>query len=217
MSLAPEFPPPLSTLRPTVASERPRTHSTSFRALAGGRTPLDGSQASAYLAHAYQSVTGSPPSPATLGLLWAQWALETARGQAMYGNNFGGVKARGTAPGANFATHEGFGAAKRRIVDRFRTYATPEEGARDYVGLLARRFPDAFEAAQRGDIQGFASALARRGYFTANPETYRKGLERLAAEHASGVVQPGPSAQALVPLLAEGVRRSLERKLDRDG
>src|SRR5688572_7445077 len=66
---------------------------SSFRALAGGLTALDGASASRYLAQGYRAVTGAPPDPRTLDLLWAQWALETSRGQAMYGNNFGGIKA----------------------------------------------------------------------------------------------------------------------------
>jgi hypothetical protein len=183
--------------------------------LSGSLTPLDGAQASSHLARAYQAVLGSPPSAATLDLLWAQWALETARGQAMYGNNFGGIKARRGVPGASFATSEGFGPSRRQVVDRFRTYATPEEGARDYVSLLARRYPDAFEAAQRGDLGGFADGLARAGYFTARPETYRRGLERLAQEHATGELA-AIQAPPVVQLLAEGVRHWLSRRLDQE-
>ncbi len=176
---------------------------------------MDAAGASRHLALAYQRVTGSPPSASTLGLLWAQWALETARGQAMYGNNFGGIKATAGSPGASFTTTEGFGAGRRRVVERFRTYATPEEGARDYVGLLARRYPDAFEACGRGDVRGFAEGLSRAGYFTAHPETYRRGLERLAEEHARGKLPPS-SESPLVSLLAEGVRHWLSRRSDED-
>jgi flagellum-specific peptidoglycan hydrolase FlgJ len=133
----------------------------------------------------------------------------------MYGNNFGGIKATAATPGASFATTEGFGAARRRVVERFRTYATPDEGARDYVQLLARRYPDAFEACRRGDLAGFADGLARAGYFTARPETYGRGLERLAQEHARGEVTPSVD-NPLVRLLSEGVRHWLSRRLEDD-
>jgi hypothetical protein len=224
MTFAPERLPSVPTSGPShvnasgpePASARLREErSAAFRALAGARTPLTPSEASAHLSRAYQAVTGQAPSPATLSLLWAQWALETGRGKSMFGNNFGGIKARAGAPGKSFATFEGFSATRRRVIDRFRTYATPEEGARDYVRLLAERYPDAFEAAQRGDLPGFSQGLARRGYFTARPETYQRGLERLASEHATGVTAPA-TEDPVVRLMADGVRHWLSRRLDRE-
>jgi flagellum-specific peptidoglycan hydrolase FlgJ len=136
--------------------------------------------------------------------LWAQWALETAQGRAMRGNNFGGIKA--SRGGALHPTTEGFGASRVRVLGRFRTYATPEEGARDHVALLARRFPLALEALRRSDAEAFVAALARGGYFTADPRAYQTGLERLAAGHAV----PAPSGVAPSTLeLVDGVLASL--------
>ncbi len=196
----------------------PRTRSSappsSFRALAGGLTPIDEAQASRYLATAYRSVIGHAPSAASLDLLWAQWALETARGQAMYGNNFAGIKAGQRGAGALLATTEGYGSAERRIRDRFRTYGTPEEGARDYVTLLAERFPAAFAALRQGDVEGFAKGLHRARYFTAHPDTYRNGLERLALEHRSGIA-PAPCEPA-EKLGLEGLRWALEKASERE-
>lgn len=58
----------------------------------------------------------------------------------------------------------------------FRAFPSLTEGATDHLVLLHRRFPDAFDAAQRGDATGFASALKRAGYYTASVESYTKGL-----------------------------------------
>ena len=209
------LPAPPSPPAPAVAS--------SFRALAGGLTPLDGDSASRHLAQGYQAVTGSPPSSATLELLWAQWALETSRGQAMYGNNFAGIKAgaRGSASlaagerpqtrgSALLSTTEGHGASARRVRDRFRTYATPEEGARDYVGLLVRRYPEAFAALRQGDLERFAAGLQRGRYFTANPESYRNALGRLAQEHRLGP-SSSPPPGALEQVALDGLRWALEK------
>lgn len=199
--------PPLPAT-PTAPDVAPRA--SSFRALAGGLTPLDGASASRHLAQAYQAVTGAAPSPATVDLLWAQWALETARGQAMYGNNFGGIKATGGGPSASFSTTEGYGAQARRVRDRFRTYGTPAEGARDYVSLLARRYPAAFEGLATGDVERFAAGLQQGRYFTANPDTYRRALQRLSEEHRlapSSTAPPGPVEQ----LALDGLRWALEK------
>ena len=164
---------------------------SSFGALAGARTPLDAAEASAHLASAWQARFGEPIPGRALELLWAQWALETARGSAMRGNNFGGIRAR--QGGAVYATTEGSGPSARRVLGRFRTYATPEAGAKSQVDLLARRYPRALEALRRGDAKDFVRELARGGYFTAAPSAYLRGVERHAAEHAA-CVRDGASA-----------------------
>jgi hypothetical protein len=201
-----DTPPSVPAVVPSVQGQP----TASFRALAGGLTLLDGASASRYLAQGYQAVTGSPPSAAALDLLWAQWALETSRGQAMYGNNFGGIKAGARGPSALFSTTEGHGDSARRVRDRFRTYATPEEGARDYVGLLARRYPAAFEALQAGDVNRFAAGLHQGRYFTANPDSYRSALRGLSLEHRLGpssASPPGPVER----LALDGLRWALEK------
>lgn len=172
-------------------SREPDPERPSFRALAGARTPLHGAAASTHLANAWHASFGEPIPARALELLWAQWALETGRGSAMRGNNFGGIRAR--EGGALYATTEGSGTSARRVLGRFRTYATPEEGAKDHVELVARRYPRALEALRRGDAADFVRELARGGYFTADPEAYRRGVERHAAEHAA-VVRDGPGA-----------------------
>ena len=129
----------------------------------------------------------------------------------MRGNNFGGIKA--SLGGALYPTTEGFGASRVRVLGRFRTYATPEEGAIDHVTLLARRFPLALDAMRRGDTDGFVAALSRGGYFTADPETYRRGIERLAAVHAGAPLASGVTPSALGETeLVNGVLSSLRAR-----
>ncbi len=184
-------------------------------ALEGERTPLSGSQASRLLSQAWEQVTGQPPSQKTLSTLWAQWALETGRGRAMRGFNFGGLK--GTSPGGGSAvlkTHEGYGDHRVAIQSRFRTYATPEAGALDYVRTLQERYPEAIQAAAAGNTQGFVAGLRKRGYFTADPKDYNKAIQRLSAEHArsgggdfSQLKDPGPWVDALLHTLAQAIAR----------
>jgi len=150
------------------------------------RTRLSGEQAAAALRSAWTSVRGTPPSDETLSVLVGQWAHETGRGASMLNYNFGGIK--GTGPsGLSVAasTREGFGAEQQRITARFRAYGSAEEGARDYVSLLARRYPDAVQAAEGGDARGFVQALKARGYFTDDEAAYARSVQSLAAHARS--------------------------------
>jgi len=146
------------------------------------RTRLSGEQAADALRAAWTSVRGEPPRPETLSILVGQWAHETGRGASMLNYNFGGLK--GTGPSGlttAYTTREGWGENATRGVARFRAYGSAEEGARDYVSLLSRRYPDAVRAAEQGDAPGFVRALKARGYFTDNEAAYSKSVQSLAA------------------------------------
>jgi mannosyl-glycoprotein endo-beta-N-acetylglucosaminidase len=145
------------------------------------RTRLTGSEAAGALRAAWTEVRGRAPSPETLSLLVGQWAHETGRGASMRNFNFGGLK--GTGPSglsATCSTREGWGDSEVRVNAHFRAYGTAEEGARDYVSLLARRYPDAVRAAEQGDAKGFVTALKAKGYFTDNEATYLRSIQSLA-------------------------------------
>ncbi len=199
-----------------VAVGRPR-RGASFRAALGRGTPLAPREAAAQLASAWQDVLGEPAPPGGVAVLWAQWALETGRGQSMVGHNFGGLK--GHAPGGGSTvqwTHEGHGESRRRVQGRFRAYASVQAGARDYVRTLATHFPQALAQARQGNAAGFVDALARRHYFTADPATYRHAVQRLAHEFSTrgpdsapsvSVDEPGPWANGVIEELQRAAAR----------
>jgi hypothetical protein len=146
------------------------------------RTRLSGDEAANALRAAWTQVRGDPPSAETLSILVGQWAHETGRGASMLNYNFGGLK--GTGPSglsAACSTREGWGDNAVRVIDRFRAYGSAEEGARDYVSLLERRYPDAVSAAESGDARGFVQALKARGYFTDNEAAYSRSVQSLAS------------------------------------
>ena len=160
--------------------------------LAPARAPrLKQSAAQTLLGEAWTQVVGSAPDARTAALLTAHWALETDAGRAMPGHNFAGIKASPAAPGALLRTVEGHGATRHEVSARFRVYDSAEAGALDYVHLLQARFPAALAAAQRGNTEGFARALAAGGYFTADPQVYAAGLLQRLADIEAGSVQPG--------------------------
>ncbi|MBN1611322.1 MAG: glucosaminidase domain-containing protein [Polyangiaceae bacterium] len=145
------------------------------------RTRMTTAQAAQHIERAWERVFGEPAPERAVALLTAQWAHETGGGASMYNYNFGGIK--GTGPGGlsvSQRTTEGWGETERRIVDRFRAYQTPEEGAEDYVRLLAQRYSGAVDAARAGDASGFVHALKSRGYFTGNEDAYLASVTQLA-------------------------------------
>jgi len=153
------------------------------------RTQLTAAEAAHHLRRALGEHLGRQPDDRAVAIVTAQWAHETGHGASMYNYNFGGIKGRGPS-GLSVAqrTREGFGQNEVTIVDRFRAYQTPEEGALDYVGLLKARYPDALDAAQRGDPSAFVKALRARGYFTGDPAAYERSVSQIASRFASGFV-----------------------------
>jgi flagellar protein FlgJ len=149
-------------------------------------------------------------------LLTAQWALETDSGRRMYGHNFAGIKASPSAAGASFRTSEGHGAARREVLARFRVYDSAEQGAHDYVRLLAARYPAALEAARANDVVGFAHALAVGGYFTADPSAYARGLKARLGELQSAPTQNTQNAPITRTSISESALDGLLRSLCRD-
>jgi hypothetical protein len=182
------------------------------------RTQLSAGQAQEALRAAWENVTGEAPSDKTLALITAQWAHETGNGASMYNYNFAGIK--GTGPsGLSVAqsTKEGWGDTERRIVDNFRAYRTAEEGATDYVQLLARRFPDAVQGAKDGDPAAFVRGLKSRGYFTGNEGAYLNSVANIAGRYlgqeldVSGAAPPSldyrprPSGGPQLPMDLQGL------------
>lgn len=164
------------------------------------RTQLSGREAADALEAAWTRAHGTPPSPGTLSILVGQWAHETGRGAAMHNFNFGGLKGTGPSGASTvYRTREGSGASEVQVQDRFRAYASAEEGAGDYLSLLERRYPEALQAAQRGDPAGFVHALKSHGYFTGDPAAYAKSVTGLAQQALSlgfDALGTGPNASA---------------------
>lgn len=167
----------------------PTTHTTTDRSSFSEtlrpkvKTPMTEGEAFAELSSAWERVMGTPPDSKSVSILWAQWAMETARGTKMYGHNFSGIKGVGpSGMSLMLKTSEGYGPTHREIRDRFRAYANPAEGATDYVRLLKERYPEAIEAASRGDTKAFVHEIRRKGYFTGEESKYASAVGYLSSE-----------------------------------
>jgi len=168
---APEFPD--TKLTPTVA------------------TPCTPQVMCAALAAAWLRLFGTEPEPHSLAILLSQWALETGRGKACFCWNIGNARPP-TTRGDTLCcqlTHvsevlggvEYFFAPPSRG-STFRAFASLDEGADFYLGLLHSRFASAWPAVLVGDPVGYAQALHAAHYFTADVNQYSHTMQQLVEE-----------------------------------
>ncbi len=149
--------------------------------VAAQRTPVSQADLRSAIGRAYQTVNGHAASSKTLDMLTAQASLETGRGAQMYNYNFGGIKGAGpSGQTAHYNTREVINGQSVHLQQGFRAYPSLDQGAVDYVTLMQTRFSSAMPAAERGDINGFASALKSSGYYTAPESEYASALKALA-------------------------------------
>ncbi|MBM4376178.1 MAG: hypothetical protein FJ095_13935 [Deltaproteobacteria bacterium] len=155
--------------------------------VASRRTPMSAAGIRQALAGAYRRLHGRNIGAKELDVLSAHVAHETARGERMFNYNFGGMK--GVGPSGlttRYTTTEVFDGEEKKLVDGFRAYRNPIEGATDYLRLLEQRFPSAARAAASGDVTEFSGALKRAGYYTADEEAYTRALRAHAHEAHGG-------------------------------
>lgn len=145
------------------------------------KTPLSRMQLVEALRDGYFAAFGQTPSSKTLGVAFAQNALENASGQAIWCNNFGNITAAKAWKDAGkdyYTLHvaerpdpQGHPDLWKQMDLDFRVYATPAEGAKGYWQLLASSYYkvvlDFFAA---GDPSGAAYKLSALHYFTAHVE-----------------------------------------------
>ncbi len=151
---------------------------------------------------AWKARTGRRPSLDALSVLFAQWSLETGRGEAMWCHNFGGIKGYGGTSRhwrgdyCMLPTFEYDAKGKRyNIVDRFRSYPTMRAGADDYLAFLGRdSYRSAWARIEAGDPRGFARELKVRNYYTAPESDYAAGLSARAKEGLEAIKKLPPEA-----------------------
>lgn len=171
---------------PTLGAMDPASEGASGE-VAARRTPMSTGGIRQALAGAYRRLHGRNVSARELDVLTAHVAHETARGDRMFNYNFGGIKGAGPSGlTARYQTTEVLDGEHKKLVDGFRAYRSPTEGALDYLKLLDERFPSAARAAREGDVSGFSAALKRAHYYTADEEGYTRALRALAHEAPGG-------------------------------
>ena len=177
-------------------------------------TPSTPAEMRGALARAHVKLTGRAASPGLLDALTAQVNLETGRGKSMANFNFGGIK--GTSPSgqtAHYMTREVIDNKDVHLEQGFRAYNSIDEGAIDYLSLMKNRFGDALVPATRGDMDGFAHALKKAGYYTAPETEYASALRSLANDptangHTGSV---GHAAMQAIPAPVASMKEMLPK------
>jgi hypothetical protein len=145
------------------------------------RTQVSRADLRAAIGRAFEKVTGEKPTGGLLDTLTAHASLETGSGTAMYNFNFGGIKGHSqTGETAVCRTKEVFNGKEVEVRDGFRAYRSLDDGALDYVRLMRGKFHDAVSRAEAGDINGFAHALKKASYYTADETKYADALQKLS-------------------------------------
>lgn len=150
-----------------------------------------------------------------VGVLWAQYALETGRGSACWNHNIGNVKVtrRQAEAGVPFFMLPGTWEIEhgRRVVYQppheqtwFRWFASLSEAMRHHLSFLAARYGEAWEALRSGDPTAFASALKKRGYYTGSETTYAASLRHLLREFLAAAEWPVDPNEVTIASIAHG-------------
>ena len=128
------------------------------------------------------------------GILWAQYALETGRGNACWNNNIGNVKVTPSQVAAGVPyfmlpnTWEIIGGKKEVFQPPhpqtwFRHFESLAEAmAHHIVFLRDKRYKPAWPSVLSGDPAEFARALKKESYYTAPEADYAKIMKSMHAE-----------------------------------
>lgn len=134
-----------------------------------------------------------------VGVLWAQYALETGRGSSCWCNNIGNLKVtRAQAEaGTPFFMLPGTWEIERgrRVVYEppheqtwFRWFGSLAEAMSHHLVFLARRYAPAWDALRAGEPTEFAAKLKARGYYTGDEGIYAASLRHLQREFLGSVL-----------------------------
>ena len=116
-----------------------------------------------------------------------QAAHESGYGQSQLSlqfHNLFGIKAGGSwkGPIAYLPTKEEIAGKIITVADHFRAYPTYLASMRDWATLLVKLYPEAYKAAQRGDIKAFGAGLTQGKYKYATDSQYPTKLARVYME-----------------------------------
>lgn len=155
-------------------------------------TPLTQSETAQIFLPAFQSVFGRDPSFEEGSLLLALLWNENARGRSIIQYNWGNLSSSGHADATFWRPPWYFepGTLHDRMLaggapSAFRAFPSHEAGAHAWLDLLNEpRYSNVIEAAQSGDSEKFAQAVAQK--YCADPECKLLGptYEQLASEAA---------------------------------
>lgn len=142
---------------------------------------------------AYKNIFGQYPTAQTLGMIWAQAAVESGQNFRLMNNNVGNITTSANSswvksgnPYVKVNVQEFDKGGKPFKVDMlFKAFSTPLDGAIYYLNFLKRNYPQSLAAPGESSWKGAGKAfddaiyLASKNYYTANIPSYAKGMDSL--------------------------------------
>lgn len=151
------------------------------------RTPIDAKTYAKAVLAACTELGWEPLTKQAVGVLWAQFMIETG-GKACWNWNIGNVKATQGMVDADWdwidlpGTWEVIHGKRVVLPDgdpgrRFRAFSSLAEAMVAHLGFLRnRRYKTAWPSVEAGDCDGFARRLKAAGYYTAPADAYARGM-----------------------------------------
>lgn len=151
------------------------------------------------LAHAWTTVIGGHATHDALLVLMAQSAFETTGWKSAINYNLGGIK---HTPGDGHDYYvanctEVIGGQTLHLQCPFRSYASLEDAAADYLNLLHKHFSASWPAVLAGDPTEFVHQIKIHGYFTAKESDYLGGVMHYYRQFAQAVPSDTTPANAV--------------------
>lgn len=132
---------------------------------------------------ALKSLGKEPLTKEQKALLWAQWALETGRGNGMWNYNFGNIAV------VNPDTENYFILATKEGPKKFKAYSSYQEGVEDWLKWFTTK-DDVWDTVLTHLPLAFAHALKVHNYYGDESETtYATALQKLYNEKL-GITAP---------------------------
>lgn len=135
--------------------------------------------------NAWRFIYTTFPTKEQVGVLYAQWMVETG-GKHCWNWNIGNVKVTQGQVDAGVpwfdlpGTWEIINGQRVTLKEgdpgrRFRAYASLDAGMAEHLAFLRnKRYAPSWPYVERGDPDGFARALKRQGYYTASADDYAR-------------------------------------------
>ena len=140
------------------------------------------------LIKAWYRIYNNAPTKVQMGVIFAQWALETGSGTYCWNNNVGNVKAvDSTTETIEYCALNGVweivNGKKVTLSPEnpgawFRSFRSLDDGVAFHTNLLRnRRYRTAWVAVEQGDPALFAKLLKQQGYYTAPEADYVRAMQ----------------------------------------
>jgi len=141
-------------------------------------TPMSADEVAIAVSSAFKRLTGKRPSRKILGLLLAQWALESGNGRSIHNFNLTNIKRNSGDPYyQSFPCSEVIDGVEQHFTPpnkacEFAAYLNATDGAEAYIRVLKRR-PNWWNGLMTGDVEQFNIGLSTAPkFYTADPARY---------------------------------------------